>query len=112
MKPYAKILAGAAAAALMSTAASAADFVTLQPSSPTPMAAPGFDWSGPYAGAHVGLFNVGAGSYQYGGVQFGRNFLIRGNLLAGLEVETSHAFAPRTCDRQRLLERTSRFRRW
>lgn len=91
MRPYAKTLIGAAAAALMSTAASAADFVTIQPAAPAPMAAPGFDWSGPYAGA---FFSTGVGGVPSVGVQYGYNFLFGSRMLAGLEVTTSHWSAP------------------
>jgi len=57
------------------------------------MAAPGFDWSGPYIGAIAGLYTNGS-SFQYGGVQFGYNFVLRDRILAGLEVETIHWRSP------------------
>ena len=94
MRPRAKLILGAAAAALVSTAASAADPIMAPGAPPPPMAAPGFDWSGPYVGAIAGLHNEAGFSYQYGGVQFGYNLVFRDKILAGLEVETIHWMFP------------------
>ncbi len=92
MRPRTRLILGAAAAVSISTAASAADFV-MTPGAP-PMTAPGFDWSGPYVGAIAGLHNEAGLSYQYSGVQFGYNFVLRDRILAGLEVETIHWVLP------------------
>jgi opacity protein-like surface antigen len=94
MRPRTKLILGAAAAVSISTAAFAADPILAPGAPPPPMAAPGFDWSGPYVGAIAGLFNTGGASFQYGGVQFGYNAVFRGNMLAGLEVETVHWMTP------------------
>jgi opacity protein-like surface antigen len=88
MRPRTKLILGAAAAVSISTAASAADPM-MAPGAP-PMSAPAFDWSGPYVGAIAGLHNEAGTSYQYGGVQFGYNFVLRDRILVGLEVETIH----------------------
>jgi opacity protein-like surface antigen len=92
MRPRTKLILGAAAAVSISTAASAADFVMAPGAPPPPMAAPGFDWSGPYVGALAGIFNLAGSSFQYAGVQFGYNVVLRDRILAGLEVETAHPF--------------------
>ena len=76
---------------LISTAAPAAD-LALAP--PPPIAAPAFNW----AGAYVGTFGGFTPAFATGrfGVQFGYNFVLRGNILAGIEVETGNTIATLT----------------
>jgi opacity protein-like surface antigen len=93
MRTLAKLLLGTASAAVVSTAALAADPVIAPMTPAAPMAAPGFDWSGPYVGAIVG-FNALGIAYPFDGVQFGYNFLFRGNMVAGIEVQTTHYMGP------------------
>jgi outer membrane immunogenic protein len=94
MRTPAKLFLGAAAAALFSTAAFAADPVYAPMTPAAPMAAPAFDWSGPYVGAVAGIYGLIGTNYMYSGVQFGYNFMFRGNMIAGFEVETTHIMYP------------------
>jgi outer membrane immunogenic protein len=58
---------------------------------PPPMAAPAFDWSGPYIGAYGGL-TYGLASYYEFGVQAGFN-MVRGKFLAGIEAQVGAIWA-------------------
>jgi opacity protein-like surface antigen len=73
-------------------AANAADLPTPPmapaPPPPPPMAAPAFDWSGPYIGAYGGIFYP---VYYQAGVQAGFN-IVRGSFLAGIEAEVGTIF--------------------
>ena len=81
-----RTLAAAAIVVGTAAAANAADIPTIAPPPPPPpVAAPAFDWSGPYVGAYGGYI-VGAGIAQTG-VQAGYNFMLGDMFVAGVEVQ-------------------------
>jgi len=86
-----RTLIAAAFVAGSAVAASAADLPTppMAPPPPPPMAAPAFDWSGPYIGAYGGIFYP---AYYQAGIQAGVN-MVRGNFLFGAEAQLGAIFA-------------------
>jgi opacity protein-like surface antigen len=80
---------GIVGSALVTTSVLAADLPPPPAGAPPPpMAAPAFDWSGPYIGAYGGVFVPGAGQ---AGIQAGFN-VVRGRFLAGLEAQAGAIF--------------------
>lgn len=80
------LVVAAAGAALISGPAVAADFVMAPPPMVAPMPA-GFPWAGAYIGTFAEVYRF-LPAWGYG-MQSGYNF-VRGGLLVGVEVETSH----------------------
>jgi outer membrane immunogenic protein len=83
---------GIVGSALVTTSVLAADLPPPPagaPPPPPPMAAPAFDWSGPYIGAYGGVFLPATAGQA--GIQAGFN-VVRGRFLAGLEAQVGAVF--------------------
>jgi len=95
MRRAGKIATGIAALMMTAGSAVAADvpeFVT-PVAPPPPVAAPGFDWAGPYFGGYLGAnFDPGgAGIFFDAGLQAGYNWVL-GNVLVGVEAYAGFQF--------------------
>jgi outer membrane immunogenic protein len=87
---------GLAASALIAASAMAADIppppVVVAPPPPPPIAAPAFDWSGPYVGFYGGAVFEGGLQFFIAGIQAGYNVIAGERILFGIEGRLGAAF--------------------